>query len=204
MGGLPVDLARRERRKPAWELALLYPDQGAWNDEDYLELDSNRFIEYSDGRLEFLPMPTRSHQWTVLFLVNALRVFIGERSLGVAVQAPFPVRISENRYREPDVAFLSRKNLHRDGERFWDGADLVMEVVSPNSAARDRVKKRREYARAGIPEYWLVDPAQRTITVLTLRHESYVVHGEFGKGELATSRLLPGFQVSVKEALEAR
>ena len=204
MSKFPLALARQERRKPTWELALLYPDQGAWSEDDYLDLDSSRLIEFTDGRLEFLPMPTKTHQWIVLFLVNALRAFVIERKLGQVVHSPFPVRIEGARFREPDVAFLLRKNRHRDGERFWDGADLVMEVVSPSNPARDRVKKRREYARAGVPEYWIVDPLRKAITVLALKKDAYVVHGEFGDGQVARSKLLPGFAVGVRDALQAQ
>lgn len=61
--------------------------------------------------------------------------------------------------------------------------------------------KREEYALARIPEYWIVDPEVGQITVLTLDGETYVVHGEFKRGEQATSKLLPGFAVDVATAL---
>jgi Uma2 family endonuclease len=201
---LPLELARQERRRPAWELSLLYPDQGEWTEDDYLDLESERLIEYTEGRLEFLPTPTKTHQWIVLLLVNALREFVRNRNLGQVVHAPFPVRVGRARFREPDVAYLSSKHGDLDGERFWGGADLVMEVVSPNKPARDRVKKRREYAAARVPEYWIVDPARRRITVLRLANHRYAVHGEFGDGEMACSALLDGFQVTVTDALDAR
>ena len=72
-----------------------------------------------------------------------------------------------------------------------------MEVVSPDDPRRDLVTKRREYARAGIPEYWIVDPTQRSITVLTLNEQTYAFHGEFDEGAVATSVSLDGFTVSV-------
>jgi Uma2 family endonuclease len=73
----------------------------------------------------------------------------------------------------------------------------VIEIISPDDRSRDTVRKRREYAQAGIPEYWLVDPEARTIIVLVLNDNHYVEHGIFGVGEQATSRLLPGFSVDV-------
>ena len=69
---------------------------------------------------------------------------------------------------------------------------------------RDLEVKRLEYAQARIPEYWIVDPRDAKITVLTLDGDSYAVHGEFAPGEQATSRLLPGFTVAVTEALAAK
>ena len=86
------------------------------------------------------------------------------------------------------------------------GADLVMEVVSAGDEARrrDLTQKREEYAQAGIPEYWIVDPELGQITVLTLEDQIYVVHGEFKRGDRATSKLLPGFAVDVTSALEPK
>ena len=76
------------------------------------------------------------------------------------------------------------------------GADLVMEVVSEDRT-RDLVEKRREYAQARIPEYWLVDRRDRRITVLRLGRGRYSVHSEYGIGDRATSALLKGFGVDV-------
>jgi Uma2 family endonuclease len=79
-----------------------------------------------------------------------------------------------------------------------------MEIVSPNAKARrrDLKEKRRDYAKTGIPEYWIFDPREETITVLRLSEESYSVHGESARGEIATSCLLPGFTVDVTAAFD--
>jgi len=84
----------------------------------------------------------------------------------------------------------------RAQNRYWTGADLVMEVVSPDAPERDLVEKRREYAEAGIPEYWIVDPRDRSVTVLTLVDHAYREHGRFVPGQEATSALLPDFTVA--------
>jgi Uma2 family endonuclease len=98
---------------------------------------------------------------------------------------------------------MSREHARRIHEDYWDAADLVMEVVSTDKMdrRRDLQTKRREYARAGIPEYWMVDPKEGQITVLRLPGQRYVVYGEFPKGEQATSHLLQGFGVDVTQAL---
>ncbi len=92
------------------------------------------------------------------------------------------------------------------GNRFWDGADLVIEVVSESEQdhQRDYVAKRAAFAAAGIPEYWIVDPQQSMITVLKLRGDEYSVHGEFRAGESATSAMLLGFSVDVTETFAVR
>ena len=88
---------------------------------------------------------------------------------------------------------------HRDREHdaYFDGADLVIEVVSDDDPDRDLVTKRREYAQAGIAEYWIVEPQVETITVLRLDRDQYVEHGRFGRGAAAASALLPGLSVDV-------
>ena len=80
-------------------------------------------------------------------------------------------------------------------------ADAVGEVVSESDPGRDRETKRDEYARAHIPEYWIVDPGEATVTVLTLDGEHYPEHGVFGRGERARSALLAGFAVDVDSAV---
>ena len=88
-------------------------------------------------------------------------------------------------------------------DAYWLGADLVVEVVSPDRPERDTEEKPRDYAEAGIPEYWIVNPLDATITVLVLDGRAYRRHGLFRRGEHATSRLLPSFSVSVDEVFDA-
>lgn len=193
---------REQGSQPAWEVARLFPDQGAWDEEDYLALSTNRLVELSDGHIEVLPMPTMLHQAIVQYLSNLLLAFVSARNAGRVLFAPLRVRLRPGKYAEPDVVFMSAAHRDRMSNRFWDGADLVMEVVSESEQDRQRdyVAKRAAYAAAGIGEYWIVDPQQRLITVLALNGNEYRVHGEFRPGESAMSALLPGFSVDVTAA----
>jgi len=190
------------RLEPAWEVALLFPPQGDWSEEEYLALSGNRLVELSDGRVEVLPVPTTSHQMLVAYLYGLLLAFASEHDLGTVLFAPLRVRLWPGKFREPDVIFMAKAHAGRIGEEFWDRADLVMEVVSddPDDRRRELVTKRREYARAGIPEYWVIDPDGRKISVLRLAGKRYAVHGEFSEEAAATSRLLDGFTVDVARA----
>jgi Uma2 family endonuclease len=196
------DLAAEEGRRPTWEMALLYPDQGTWTEEEYLALDIGRAIDFAAGAIEFRPMPDEKHQAIVFFLVQALKAF-ASRAGGKATMAPFPMRLWEEKYREPDVLFMKKENLGRCRRKFWDRADLVIEVLSGGGRAQDLKTKRLEYAKAGIPEYWIVDSKHSKLTVLVLDGASYSVGGEFVEGETAASRVLPGFEVDVEAALAA-
>ena len=190
--------------EPAWDVARLFPDQGSWSEDDYLALDTNRLVEFSDGCVEFLPMPTLSHQLMALFLYRALQSFVSARALGTVLVAAYKVKLWEGKYREPDLIFVSTEHESRLGEQFSQGADLVIEVVSNEGRQRDLEIKRQEYARAGIAEYWIVDPQVQQITVLALEGSAYVVHGSYSRGVDAESRLLTRFKVNVTDVLIGR
>jgi Uma2 family endonuclease len=202
-----LDAARHPIKKgePAWDVALLFPSQGEWSEAAYLAINTNRLIELADGCLEVLPMPALPHQLMVAFLYAALRAHVHEvQAGGYVVFAPLRVRLWPGQIREPDVVWTKPARV-REMDEPPDGADLVMEVVSGSSEdrRRDLEIKRHEYARAGIPEYWIVDPQEKRITVLALDADQYRVHGEFGTGARATSVLLPGFGVEVSAGLAA-
>jgi Uma2 family endonuclease len=185
--------------EPVWEIAELFPEQGSWTEEEYLRLPGNRLVEFSDGIIEVLPMPSQRHQKIVGLLYTLLLGFIVTRQLGDVLIAPFSIKLWERKYREPDVIFMFAANSHRRFETYWEGADLVMEVVSPDYPKRDLVTKKEEYAKAGIPEYWLVNPLNETITVFVLTKGSslYQEAGVYNKGDVAVSQLLEGFTVEV-------
>lgn len=200
--GSPVGASPSE---PTWEVAKLFPNQGKWSVEEYLELNGNLLVEFSNGYLEVLSMPTTTHQLIVAWLYQRLLEFVTSGNLGTPLFAPLRVRLWEGKFREPDVLFMLAAHGERIKEEFWEGADLVMEVVSSDDRRRDLDTKRREYAQAHIPEYWIVDPQQSTITVLRLDGDDrYAVHGEFAAGTQATSLLLPGFSVDVRAAFAPR
>lgn len=194
----------RKPGEPAWEVAYLFPNQGEWSEEEYLALDTNRMVELCDGVLEVLPMPIPLHQLIVRFLLRQLEVFVAAHAAGLVLFAPLPVRLWARQFREPDIAYF-RPGRITDVRAQPNGADLVMEVVTEGAENRDRDLrvKREEYARAHIPEYWIVDPQEQMITVLTLDGETYREHGVYRAGEQATSVLLPGFAVNVSDVFAA-
>jgi Uma2 family endonuclease len=194
----PVPLSRRG--EPPWQIATLFPNQGDWSEIEYLDLNrrSNRLIELSDGCVEVLPVPTKQHQKIVQFFYRSLFDFVTPGQLGEVIVAAYPLRLWEGKFREPDVLFARAAHAHWFSDDFATGADLVMEVLSEDRG-RDLALKRGEYERAGTPEYWLVDPRDRRVTVLRLENGKDVVHGEFLEGDRATSLVLGGFSIEVAE-----
>ena len=147
-------------------------------------------------------MPSDKHQSIVFFLSALLGAYV--RKIGGKVLfAPLRLRLWPDKIREPDLLFLADANDPRRQNAYWTGADLVIEVVSPDDPARDLVTKRNEYAQAGLPEYWIVDPQMETITVLRLDGAAYVEHGVFQRGEVATSAHYAGLQAPVSNVLDA-
>lgn len=188
-----------------WDIAKLYPFQGGWSEWEYMTLRPSRVVEYDHGYVEIHDVPTTSHQLIVAFLYHALSAYVAARNLGTVLFAPLRIKLWEEKYREPDIVYMSAQNIARRGEDCWLGADLVMEVVSEGDENRERdlVKKREDYAKGGIPEYWIVDPQQQTITVLKLDGDTYAIHGGFKIGATATSALLRGFAVDVEAVFAA-
>lgn len=190
--------------EPTWELARMYPRQGEWTEEAYLrivDLVDDR-VELVDGCLEFLPMGNLLHALLVDFLLDAVKSHC--RLVGApfrAVTAPTPAKLSDRQFRDPDVSVLRLESLVGDRRRQPTAADilLVVEIVSPGDDARERdyETKRRVYAESGIAEYWIVDPDEHRVTVLSLDHGVYRVRGEFERGTQATSGVLPNFAVDV-------
>jgi Uma2 family endonuclease len=171
--------------------------QGLWTVDQYFRLSdrTNRLLEFVNGRIEVLPMPTRKHQ-RIAQLLNMLLLALMEARGGIVLFAPFKLYVQPDKYREPDLLLLLDENDPRNQATAWSGADLVVEVVSPDNATLDTHVKRVEYAEAGIPEYWIVNPLDETITVLTLAGSEYTEHGVFRRGDMAISRLLPEFTVA--------
>ena len=185
-------------------LQQVAPRQGQWRDEDYLRLTdcTSRRIELTDGHVEVLPMPTDEHQSMVAHLYEILRDFLRDRG-GKVLFAPLRIRIREGKFREPALVLVRDAGDPRRLSRFWLGADLAIEIVSPDRPERDLVDKRRDYAEARIPEYWIVDPRTETLTVLALRGEGYVEHGVFPRGARAVSASFDGLTADVGAVFDA-
>ena len=151
-----------------------------------------------------LPHPTQSHQYAVLELAVQLRRFVQRHDLGEVYVAPLPVRLWADKVREPDVLFMAKEHADRMAEQYFGPPDLVMEVTSPGTVRTDRAEKATEYARAGIREYWIVDPDARTVEVLTLVGRRYGPAIPQAAGDRAASAVLPGFEVAVEHLFRPR
>ena len=148
-------------------------------------------------------MPTDRHQVILAYLYELFLAFVRSHG-GKVLFAPLRLRVTAGRYREPDLLLIRDAGDPRRQDRYWLGADLVVEIVSPDDPERDTVTKRLDYATAAIPEYWIVNPMDETMAVLRLEGERYAEHGLFRRGDSAASALLAGFSVMVSGVFDAR
>ena len=181
--------------------------QGTWTVEQYVRLTDHagRLIEFTDGELELLPMPTDKHQAISKFLLLLLNAFLDPRG-GTVLYSPLRLHIREGKFREPDLMLLLDANDPRRQNAYWLGADMVIEIVSADDPQRDTIVKRADYAEGHVPEYWIVNPTDETVTVLILSDDGarYAEERVFRRGEAATSALLPDFSVQVSAIFDAR
>ena len=185
-------------------LEEVLPNQGEWSENEYLVLTDHRkrLVEFTDGFLEVLPMPSDKHQAILGFLYLAVFHFLEPRG-GKVRFSPLRLRIRPGKFRDPDLLVLLSAADPRRQNQFWLGADLALEVVSEEKPERDLIDKRGDYAEGRVPEYWIVNPQTETITVLRLRGDAYEEAGTYRRGESAPSELLAGFSVAVAAVFDA-
>ncbi len=117
-----------------------------------------RVTEWVDGQVIVFDMPSKFHQDILGFLYVLLSWYVRALGLGAVIMAPFEMRLSPRRSREPDIVFVAHEHADRlDATRLDGPADLAVEIVSPDSARRDQQEKLEEYAALGVREYWVFD-----------------------------------------------
>ena len=173
--------------------------------EDYLALpESDERYELIDGELFMVPAPVPEHQDFLGELYVVIRAFVRENTLGRVFFAPLDVVFSEDDVFQPDLIFVSRERLSIiTGQNVRGAPDLVVEVLSPSTADRDRTLKRERYAKFGVREYWIADIVGRTIEVNVLNGDKFAVAGVYGEGDIFDSPLLPGLEVNISGVFES-
>ena len=181
-----------EPRRPAPRKKLSFEEFLDWCDED-------TWAEWVDGEVIVLSPATVPHQQLVTFLVFLLEFFNAAHDLGQIFTAPTLMKLGLVRAgREPDLVFVAKVHLNRLQRVFIDGpADLVVEVVSPDSTRRDRIEKFREYEAAGVPEYWILDRDHRDAAFYRLGADGRYRRVPPDAEGVFRSEALPGFWLRV-------
>ena len=148
--------------------------------EEFLREYAGQYAEYVDGEIIKDMSVTQKHDDLTRFLQALLMFFVEAKDLGKIHGEPYPMKMEiegKTKGREPDIFFVAIKNYDRLHEKYFEGAaDLVIEVISPESVVRDTIDKFEEYEAAGVKEYWIINPHQRTA--------NFYGYGENGKYKL--------------------
>ncbi len=158
--------------------------------EDYLALPDDVRAELIDGELYVTPSPVPDHQRVLLRLARVLGPRLEAVHEGEVFIAPLDVHLPSGDVVQPDVLYVAKGNRGIIQDWIRGVPDLVVEIVSPTGAERDRIVKRDLYARNGVPEYWIVDPGERSVEVLRLAGKQYRAAGWF-RGDMILRS--PGF-----------
>jgi Uma2 family endonuclease len=160
-----------------------------WADEDTL-------AEWVNGKVVWLEPASYQHQDILAFLGSLVMMFTEEHGLGQTLFGLFQMKLENGRL--PDLLFVAHNHLDRLTTCYLDGpADLVVEIVSPESAGRDRCEKFIEYEAGGVPEYWLLDPQRHWGEFYQLQGERYHLTYAGEQGEYH-AHALPGFWLRVE------
>ena len=166
--------------------------------QDYASLDGDERYELLDGELVLVASPNRDHQTVVMELGFQMHAFVKENDLGWVYSAPFDVLFTDTDVVQPDLMFVSREREHILTPANVQGApDLIVEVLSPSSSTRDWRAKRELYATHGVPEYWIIDPTNRIVSVMLLQDGVLQIEQTRTEDDTATSTILDGFNVSL-------
>ncbi len=167
--------------------------------EEFLEwADEDTYAEWVDGKVEMMSPASRKHQKLALYFGSLLSEF-EEQGAGEVYIAPFQMRLTNvRRGREPDVIFVVKDNLHHLKNNYMDGpADLAIEIVSPESALRDRGAKYAEYEAGGVREYWIIDAESKRADFFVLDAEGRYQRASPDDAGKYQSAIVPGFWINV-------
>lgn len=180
--------------------AVLEKRAKRWTYEEYYRLNDDQRYEIIDGELLMAPAPDTWHQSWIGDLYDLLRKHVLRNQLGKVFMSPVDVVLNQENTVQPDIVFIAEVNVGMIQRRAIFGVpDLLVEIVSPSSVRRDRYDKRELYARFGVKEYWIGDPANKALEILTLKSGTYELHcSAEEKGRIA-SLLLPGLEFDVGE-----
>ncbi len=168
--------------------------------EEFLRRYAGVRAEWVGGEAIVLGPASYRHQDLIRFLSAVLSMFVESRDLGVVQVAPFQMKTGPDLAgREPDLIFVSRERLGLLKPTHLEGpADLVVEVVSPESRLRDRGEKFAEYEMGGVREYWIIDPDERRADFFVLGPDGRFERRRPDAAGIYRSHVLPGLWIRVE------
>ncbi len=169
---------------------ITYQEFLDWCDEDTL-------AEWIEGEIIMTSPASLVHQMIARFLVRVMSDFVEHHDLGLVIPAPFQMKLADSG-REPDLLFVAKENLGRLQKAYLEGpADLAVEIISPESGARDRGEKFYEYEAGGVREFWLIDPTRQQAEFYQLGANKLYQHVAPDTSGIYRSQVVSGFWLKV-------
>jgi Uma2 family endonuclease len=177
------------------------PPQGQWAYADYAALpDDGKCYEVVKGVLYMSPSPTPGHQDVNCEILGYLRQFVKLPGLGRVFAEPTDVELSPGNIVKPDVFVILKTHLERiTSARIVGAPDLVVEILSPGTMRHDLHAKFDAYVQAEVPEYWIVNPAERVVELLVLERGVYRSLGVFQGEAVLSSQIVPDWSVRTEQ-----
>lgn len=171
--------------------------------EDYMKTPDDVRYELIEGELLMTPSPLTRHQRAVGKFYIKLDNYVTLHGLGEVFVCPYDVVLDNENVFEPDVIFVSEENSSIITEANIKGApDLVIEVLSPSTAQRDLIKKKRIYAEYGVKEYWIADPGEKRVELHILNNKQFDLKKSYGQDDVIESVILHGLRIPLKEVFQ--
>lgn len=167
---------------------------------DYLLLPEGNRYEIIEGELFMTPSPRTIHQRVIVKLFQLINDFVKKGELGEVFIAPYDVILSKHDIVQPDIIFVSKENARIVTELNIQGTpDLVVEILSPSNKEIDLLLKKKLYAASGIKEYWIADPANKSVKLFNLGKTGYE---ETKTGNILKSLVLKGLEIDISGIFE--
>ncbi|MGH7491036.1 MAG: Uma2 family endonuclease [bacterium] len=175
--------------------------RGLYTYREYLTLpDDGKRYEIIEGKLYMSPAPAITHQIILKRLLYIIENFLIQNPLGELLPAPTDVILSEINILQPDLLFVAKENYEILTHENVQGApDLVVEILSPGTAKRDRTSKLETYSEFGVVEYWIVDEEKQTVEVWQRKDRRLVCEAILTVSQTLKTALLPGLEIPLAQ-----
>lgn len=169
--------------------------------KEYKLLPENAPYQLIEGEFVMTPAPSPFHQIISANLFKAIAKFVDGKAAGIALYSPLDVYLGDENALQPDIVFISKQRqdiIENDG--IHGAPDMVIEILSPSTAYYDIRKKFRIYEKAGVKEYWIVDPEMKSVELFSLTEQgTFLLSAGHTELRIASSGILSGFEISLEE-----
>ena len=187
-----MGLRQRVRNTPMQKRRYTYDDIMKFPDDGYR-------YEIIEGELHMSPSPFFYHQQIQTRLSTMLYNYVEKHNLGIVLNAPMDIVFGMTNIVEPDIIFISNERKEIISNRIIGAPDLLVEIISESTEARDRTTKKTLYEKFGVSEYWIVDPEKETVDQFILKKNKYLHQGTLSGNTTLRSLSVKGFTVKVKK-----